>query len=192
MFEAETGRDADLPIFENLVASVRFPAASGPEGLVRTTTEEAPRDEAKGEAMELQVGDHRVSVRVPREWEHVDYGQRQEFRHAETRIALVDGGPAPSAGIAGELDDERVIERALRLFDHDPRRWVIGAKTRIHVGPQEALAVDTWDPLSHVFHGRTVLFVNAERLLVAGTVMGSYEATKKPLDGLARSVRFSN
>ncbi|MEO8586529.1 MAG: hypothetical protein ABI584_10250 [Acidobacteriota bacterium] len=184
------GRDADLLIFENLVASVRFPAASGPEGLVRTTTEEAPRDEAKGEVMDLQVGDHRVSVRVPREWEHVDYGQRQEFRHGETRIALVDGGPAPSTGIAGELDDERVIERALRLFDHDPRRWVIGAKTRIRVGPREALAVDTWDPLSHVFHSRTVLFVNAGRLLVAGTAQGSFEATKKPLDQLARSIRF--
>jgi hypothetical protein len=102
----------------------------------------------------------------------------------------VDGGELPTAGTAREIDDERVIERALRLFDHDSRRWEVASKTRIRVGPREALAVETWDPLSHVFHKRTVLFVNAGRLLAAGTAQGTVEETKGPLDELVRSIRF--
>lgn len=182
------GPEADLRAFENLVASVQFPAAGGSDGVVRTTSEEAPREtRERGGGTELRVGSHRVTVRVPRSWEHVDYGERQEFRRAEARIVLADGGE-----LAGEIDDERVIERARRFFDHDLERWEISAKTRIRVGPVEALAVDTWEPLSHVFHNRTILFANGGRLLVAGTAQGTAEATKGPLDELVRSIRFAN
>ncbi len=184
------GRDSDLPVFENLVASARFPAAGGPDGLVRTTDEE-PRSGEKqsGDVTDLRVGEIRVTVRMPRTWEHVDYGSRQEFRLGENRIALVDGGPA-QLGPAGEIDTERVLDRALRLFGHDSKRWVIGAKTHIRGEFGEALVVDTWDPLSHVLHQRTIVFVRAGRLLAAGAVMGSYDATKEPLEALARSIRF--
>lgn len=185
------GPEADLRVLENLVASVRFPDAGGSDGVVRTTTEETPRDEqAGGNVTELRVGEHRVTVRVPHLWEHIDYGQRQEFRHGEARIVLVDAGRVETVGTAGEIDDERVINRALGFFGHDPRRWEIASKTRMRVGPREALAVDTRDPLSHVFHERTILFVNAGRLLVAGTALGTVEETKIPLDELVRSIRF--
>jgi hypothetical protein len=187
------GRDTDLPVLENLVASVRFPAGGEGGDAPLTTTEEPPREAPKGgDVAELRVGEHRVTIRVPRDWEHIDYGQRQEFRHGEARIVLVDAGRVETAGTGREIDDERVIERARRLFDHDLKRWEISAKTRIRVGPQEALAVDTWEPLSHVFHNRTILFVNAGRLLVAGTAQGTAEETKGPLDALARSIRFSD
>lgn len=186
------GRETDLPVLENLVASVRFlaPGGSDADGPA-TTTEEPPREaQAGGDVTELRVGEHRVTVHVPRGWEHVDYGQRQEFRYGEARVALVDGGEIETAGNAREIDDDRVIERALRLFGHDPRRWEIASKTRMRVGPREALAVNTWDPLSHVFHSRTILFVNAGRLLAGGIVQGTVEATKGPLEDLARSIRF--
>ncbi|MCM3876593.1 MAG: hypothetical protein NEA02_09255 [Thermoanaerobaculia bacterium] len=184
------GRETDLPVLENLVASVRFPAGADGDA-PRTTFEDIPPDEKSGgEVTELRVGEQRVTVRVPRQWEHIDYGQRQEFRHREARILLVDGGPVEAAGTATEIDDKRVIERALRFFDHDPRRWEVSSKTRMRVGSREALAVDTWEPLSHVFHKRTVLFVNAGRLLVAGTAQGTVEETKGPLDELVRSIRF--
>lgn len=185
------GRDSDLPVFENLVASVSFPAAGASAGVVRTTIEEAaPGEKEAGGGTPLRVGDHRITVRVPRSWEHVDYGQRQEFRRGEARIVLVDAGELLGGALPGEFDDEHVIERARRLFDHDLKRWEISAKTRLRVGPREALAVDTWEPLSHVFHSRTILFANAGRLLVVGTAQGTVEETKAPLDELARSIRF--
>ena len=89
-------------------------------------------------------------------------------------------------------DDERNIARALSFFGHDPRRWEIASKTPLHVGGREALAVETRDPLSHVFHNRTILFVNAGKLLAAGTGQGTVDQTKGPLDELARSIRFAD
>lgn len=182
------GRGSDVAAFESLVASVRFPVPGSGEGAVRTASE-APRDEmADGAAAELRVGSHRLTVRPPAGWERVDYGERQEFRYGETRIALADGGELPLG--ATELDDERLVARALRLFGHDPRRWEIGAKTRLSAAGGEALALDTREPLSHVPHARVVLFVHRGRLLALGPVMGSHEATRAALDALVASVRF--
>lgn len=184
------GRGSDVAVFESLVASVRFPVPGSGEGAIRTALE-APREEkAGGEAAELRVGSHRLTVRPPAAWERVDYGERQEFRYGETRIALADGGEVPLG--ATELDDERLVTRALRLFGHDPRRWEIGAKTRLSAGGGEALALDTREPLSHVPHARVVLFVHRGRLLVLGPVMGSHEATRAAIDSLARSLRFAD
>lgn len=187
------GRDTDLAVFENLVSSVRFPAAGVEgDGALRPGTEEAAPEEKEGGALtKLRVGEQSLTVRVPREWERIDYGQRQEFRRGEARILLVDAGEVP-AEAAGDVGDERVIGRALSFFDHDPRRWVIAAKTRIRVGEKEALAVDTWEPLSHVPHNRVILFANRERLLVAGIAQGAVEKTKGALDELARSIRFAD
>jgi len=188
------GRETDLPVLENLMASVRFPAASagGDDSRVETTAEAPRAEQTGGNVTELRVGDHRLTVRIPREWEHIDYGQRQEFRHGEARIVLVDLGRVETAEGAGVADDERNIARALSFFGHDPRRWEIASKTPLHVGGREALAVETRDPLSHVFHNRTILFVNAGKLLAAGTGQGTVDQTKGPLDELARSIRFAD
>ncbi len=51
--------------------------------------------------------------------------------------------------------------------------------------------MDTREPLSHVFHARTVVFVNGGRLLAGGMVMGLPDEGRDALDALARSIRFS-
>ena len=184
------GRETDLPVLENLVASVHFPDSGAPLGGVRTIDDKAARAETRGAVLKLRVGDQRLAVRLPPAWEHVDYGQRQEFRNGEQAIALVDGGELPAGVTQAAIDNDTHIDRALRLFDHDARRWEVGAKRRIRAGAREALAVDTWDPLTHVVHKRTVLIVNERRLLVAGTVRGTFEATRGPLDALVSSLKF--
>src|SRR5512140_1098414 len=185
------GRPADVPIFEALVASATFP----PPGSVAdgsTARADAPPDAADADGgSDVRVGEHRVRVRVPPGFERVDYGQKQEFRNGEVRIALVDGGELPPGTGAANLEDEWLIQRALRLFEHNPRRWEVGAKTRIAVGDREAVVVDTREPLSHAFHQRTVVFVNGNRLLAGGMVLGRPETARDALDALARSVRFT-
>jgi hypothetical protein len=184
------GRETDLPVLENLVASVHFPDPGARLGGVRTIDDTAPRAETRGDVLKLRVGEQRVTVRVPPGWEHVDYGSRQEFRSAEQAIALVDGGELPAGVTQASVDNDAIIDRALRLFDHDPRRWDVGFKRRVRAGAREALAVDTWDPLTHVVHKRTILIVNERRLLVAGTLRGSFETTGGPLGALVASVKF--
>ncbi len=184
------GRPSDVPVFDALVASAAFPAPGGPEGVVKTADASGGAADAGG-GEEIRVGEHRVFVRVPGGFERIDYGGKQEFRSGETRIALVDGGELPPGTGAANLEDEWLIQRALRLFGHDARRWEVGAKTRISAGDREAVVVDTHEPLSHVFHQRTVVFVNGKRLLAGGMVMGLPEAGRDALDALARSVRFA-
>lgn len=185
------GRPADLPTFEALVASARFPAPGGPEGRVATAREDAAAGEgAAAGAREIRVGAHRLTVSVPEGWEHVDYGAKQEFRRGEVRIALVDGGALPPGTGAANLEDEWLVQRALRLFEHNPRRWEVASRTRIAVGDGEALVVDTQEPLSHVFHARTVVFVNGGRLLAGGMLMGLPDEGRAALDALARSIRL--
>ncbi len=186
------GRETDLPVFESLVASVRFPDAGRSDAGISAVVEESTSEETvRGEVANLQIGRHRVSVRIPPGWERIDYGQRQEFRRGEMRIALVDGGELPASERPESFDDE-TVDRALRLFDHDPRRWEIAGKTLLSAGTRKALAVDTWDPLSHALHQRTVLLANRGRLLVAGTFQGTWGTTAGALDALVGSVRLQD
>ena len=61
------GRETDLPVLENLMASVRFPAASagGDDSRVETTAEAPRAEQTGGNVTELRVGDHRLTVRIP-------------------------------------------------------------------------------------------------------------------------------
>lgn len=185
------GRETDLPLFDALVASAGFPAPGGPEGAVRTAREEPDRDRPGTGATEIRVGEHRVTVNVPEGWERVDYGKKQEFRRGEVRIALVDGGELPPGTGPANLEDDWLVQRALRLFGHDARRWEIASRTLLAAGGREALVVDTREPLSHVFHKRTVVFVNGGRLLAGGMLMGAPDEGRAALDLLARSIRFA-
>jgi hypothetical protein len=185
------GREADLPLFEALVASASFPAPGGAEGAVRTARGEPDRGRPGTGVTEIRVGEHRVTVSVPEGWERVDYGAKQEFRRGESRVALVDGGELPPGTGPANLEDEWLVQRALRLFGHDARRWEIASRTRLAAGDREALVVDTREPLSHVFHARTVLFVNGGRLLAGGMLMGAPDEDRDALDVLARSIRFA-
>jgi hypothetical protein len=102
----------------------------------------------------------------------------------------VDGGELPPGTGPANLEDEWLVQRALKLFGHDPRRWEVGSRSRVAAGDRDALVVDTRDPLSHVFHARTVVFVNGGRLLAGGMVMGVPDEARDALDALARSIRF--
>ncbi len=184
------GRPADVPIFEALVASTSFPAPGVSAGVVRTERHGPDAPEPAGSVTEIRVGEHRVTLSVPDGWEHIDYGGKQEFRRGEVRIALVDGGALPPGTGPANLEDEWLLQRALRLFGHDARRWEVASRTRVPAGDREALVVDTRDPLSHVFHARTVVFVNGGRLLAVGPVLGGFDATSPAVDAVARSVRF--
>jgi len=188
------GPESDLRPFENLVASVRFTGAeeaaggaASPAGAAATS----PGEPSGGEVTAVRVGEQRVTVRIPAGWEHVDYGRRQEFRRGEARFALFDAGPA-QPGPAGEVDDPDLMARALRTIDHDPHRREVASKTPIQIGGRDALAVDTWEPLSHAYRERFYFALHAGSLLVAAPVMGRYEDTKAPLEALVRSIRFGN
>jgi len=184
------GRDADLPLFERLVASVRFPAPGSRGGDATGGLEVPAAASPAGEETDLRVGEHHVRARIPDGWERVDYGAKQEIRRGETRIALVDGGALPPGTGPANLEDDWLVQRALRLFGHDARRWEVGARSRVASGDVEALAVETRDPLSHVPHARCWVFVNGGRLLAVGPVLGRFEAASSAVDAVARSVRF--
>jgi hypothetical protein len=186
------GRETDVPVFEALVGSASFRAPASATGAARKAGEEgaaAGAEPARG--AEMRVGEHRVTVRVPDGFERVDYGARQEFRRGELRIALVDGGELPPGTGPANLEDEWLVQRALRLFGHDARRWDVAARTRVPAGDRDALVVDTHEKASHVFHTRTVVFVNGGRLMAGGMVMGVPVEGRDALDALARSVRFA-
>ncbi len=54
---------------------------------------------------ELQVGEHRVSLRAPRAWRYLDHGHEKLFRHEGSRLLhVVDLGPITGAGYARELE----------------------------------------------------------------------------------------
>jgi hypothetical protein len=184
------GRPADVPIFEALVASARF-RAPGADGSSSAARADASSNAAEpGGGSDVRVGEHRVQLTAPPGWERIDYGKKQEFRRGEVRIALVDGGELPPGTGPANLEDEWLVQRALKLFGHDPRRWEVGSRSRVAAGDRDALVVDTRDPLSHVFHARTVVFVNGGRLLAGGMVMGVPDEARDALDALARSIRF--
>lgn len=188
------GPESDLRTFENLVASVRFTGAdeaAGGAALPAGAAATSPGEPSGGEVTAVRVGEQRMTVRIPDGWEHVDYGRRQEFRRGEARFALFDAGPA-QPGPAGEVDDPDLVARALRTIDHDPHRREVASKTPIQISGRDALAVDTWEPLSHAYRERFYFALNAGSLLVAAPVMGRYEDTKAPLEALVRSIRFAN
>lgn len=186
------GPEADVRTFENLVASVRFTGADEAAGAAASPAAAAaasPDEPPGGDVTVVRVGERRVTVRIPAGWEHVDYGKRQEFQRGEARFALFDAGPA-QPGPAGEVDDPDLVERALRTIGHDPKRREVASRTPTQIGGRDALAVDTWEPLSHAYRERFYFVLNAGRLLVAAPVMGRHEDTKAPLEALVRSIRF--
>ncbi len=154
----------------------------------------SPDEPAGGEVAVVRVGEQRVTVRIPAGWEHVDYGKRQEFRRGEARVALLRRRPGPARTRAGKIDDPNA--RRTRAA-HASTTIRAGGRSRpgrpSRSSGRDALAVDTWEPLSHAYRERFYFVLNAGRLLVAAArVMGPAEETKAPLDALVRSIRFAN
>jgi hypothetical protein len=71
----------------------------------------------------VELGHHRVRFTVPKDWEHLDRGRQQLFRNGETRLSLVELGPATRAGIVRE------VREAERLWREG--QWMV-AFARVH------------------------------------------------------------
>ncbi len=57
----------------------------------------------------VEAGRHRVLLRPPPGWEHLDHGREQVFRSGEMSIVLEDLGPASRDGLARELREARDV-----------------------------------------------------------------------------------
>lgn len=134
------------------------------------------------ELTRLQVGDHSVSVQVPEDWEHVDYGNKHQFRKGMERISLEDMGNLGPYMDAG-------IKHALRRLREMERREIASRDT-LEVTGRDARLIDTWDPLSHQYPKRFLFVKNGESLLAFYTLSGRFETMAPIFDSLAASLAY--
>jgi hypothetical protein len=135
------------------------------------------RDPGPRPAVELQVGERRISIVIPEGWEHLDYGERHQLRRGIARIAIEP--------VAGSPDE------ALRRLGEDERRDV-AARTPLVIGDEEGVIVDTWDRLSHQHRKRFVFVPGEGRPLVIYTQLGEFEAMRADLDSLIASIAVAD
>ena len=134
------------------------------------------------EPTDLRVGAHVFSVHFPEEWEHFDYGEQHQFRKDFERITLED------SRLSGR-NLEKSAEIALVQFREDGRREVASSR-HVLVGGRDALAIDTWDHLSHEFRKSYVFVNNQGDLLVIYMMQGRFEAMDAAFGELLASVAF--
>lgn len=130
----------------------------------------------------LQVGTHNITVRVPDGWEHVDYGDKHQFRQEMERISLEDLGNLGTYLDAG-------IKHALRRLREEERREV-ALRDTLEITGREARLIDTWDTISHQNPKRFLFVKNRESLLVLYTLGGHFEAMAPVFDKLATSLAY--
>jgi hypothetical protein len=130
--------------------------------------------------VELQVGAHRIAVVLPRDWEHVNYGDRHQLRRDGARISIE---------AFRRLNDDFYAAVAYRLGDlkEDARRDE-ASRRRFDVGGHEAVTVDTWDRLSHQFRKRFVFVAVGESLVGVYTLQGEFAAMAETVDALVASL----
>ena len=132
--------------------------------------------------VELLVGEHRISVVLPEEWEHVDYGDRHQLRKDLARIMLADLG-WPEDAVEGP------VEVGLHRLKERERREV-AAQQRVSVSGHEAVIVDTWDRISHQYRKRFFFLKADTSLLAVYTMRGEIEITEPAFDTLVASFAF--
>ena len=129
----------------------------------------------------LQVGDHAIMIQFPKDWEHVSYGDRHQFRQDLNRISLED------MGRLGYID--LALERAMVKLREDGRRenaW----RDSLQINGRDARMVQTWDHLSHQYPKRYLFVENDHRLLVIYTMSGPFEAMEPTFTELTASLAF--
>jgi hypothetical protein len=137
-------------------------------------TREEPRP------VELQVGQHRVSLVLPEGWEHIDYGDRHQLRSNFERISI-----EALEGLNNDLDES--VEVGLHRLKEWERRDE-ASRNRFDLAGHEAVVVDTWDRLSHQ-HRKRFLFVKIrEDLLTIYMMRGEFEAMEPAFDSLVASL----
>ena len=137
----------------------------------------------KPEPEPLQVGDHAVKVLFPQGWEHVDYGDRHQFRQDLSRISLED------MGRLGHLD--LALERAMVKLREDGRRENAWRDT-LQISGRDARLIQTWDHLSHQYPKRYLFVENDRRLLVIYTMSGPFETMEPAFTELTASLAFAD
>ena len=132
--------------------------------------------------VELQIGHHRVTMVLPADWEHLDYGETHQLRRDLAGISIAD---LDRMGV--NLDE--AAERAMAGMGEDDRRET-AARRRYRIDGREALAIDTWNRLSHQYR-RSYLFVSNERKLLAfWMTLGDFAVMEEAFKGLAASLAF--
>lgn len=132
----------------------------------------------------LQVGSHRISVVMPRGWEHLNYGGEHQLRRGFDRISLADMGQ-----IGGGIDV--AVDVALGDLREDGRREEASRNYRL-VDGRKSVTVDTWDRVSHEYRERYLIVLDSRSLLVVHTMQGQFETMAEAFDGLAASLAFAD
>lgn len=135
----------------------------------------------KPEPTALQVGDHAITVLFPQDWEHINHGDKQQFRQAQERISLED------MGRLGYLD--LALERAMVKLREDGRRENAWRDT-LEINGRRARLVHTWDRVSHQYPRRYLFVENDRSLLVIYTQSGQYEKMETAFNELTASIAF--
>jgi len=134
------------------------------------------------EPVELQVGTHVITILFPADWEHVDFGQRHQFRKDFERISIEDLGP-----MGKNLD--KAAERAMVQMGEDGRREV-ASRSRIQIDGRDAVEIDTWDHISHQYRKRYVFVMDERKILAITMMQGKFETMEATFDGLLASIAF--
>jgi hypothetical protein len=131
----------------------------------------------------LQVGNHALMIRFPEDWEHVNYGDRHQFRQGQNRISLEDMGRLGNVDLA--------LERAMVKLREDGRRenaW----RDSLQINGRDARLVQTWDHVSHQYPKRYLFIVNNSSLLVVYTQSGPFELMEAAFTELTASLAFAD
>jgi hypothetical protein len=131
----------------------------------------------------LQVGVHALEILYPPDWEHVNFGNRHQFRREGNRISLED------MGRLGHLD--LALEKAMVKLREDGRRenaW----RDSLEIDGRQARLVHTWDRVSHQYPRRYLFVENDRALLVVYTQSGRFEAMERVFTELTASLAFAD
>ena len=136
------------------------------------------------EPTRLQVGAHAVSLVIPPDWEHFNYGEQHLFRKDFERISIEDLGTLGS-------DIDRAVERALVQLREDGRRET-ASRDSFQVSGRQARMIDTWDHVSHQYRKRYVFVMNERSLLALYMMQGQFELMDSAFEGLKVSLAFTD
>jgi hypothetical protein len=146
--------------------------------LVLMLSEGCTREEPR--PVELQVGQHRVSLLLPEDWEHIDYGDRHQLRSNLERISIE---------VLDRIDNDldKSVEVGLHRLKERERRDE-ASRNRFELAGYEAVVVDTWDKLSHQYRKRFLFVKFGEDLLTIYMMRGEFEAMEPVFDALVASL----
>jgi hypothetical protein len=135
----------------------------------------------------------RLAIREGEEWQALLAPWRIVSRAGEgaTPGELDESYREVRARLAGLplRDLETLADAALQDLGEDERRGV-AAQRPVLIDDREALWIDTWDRLSHLYPKRFLFLVNEGHLLVVYGKLGALAEMEGPLDALAGSLRF--